>query len=208
VFVKHRVSVSVLFEQGALRGWLTRESGRVPAPCGDTECVVCSARGSADTREELRRSYMVFAARPTGMWFVRTVFAKLETAVIDVVFDRLVPHVGLEEARDSLFNQLSDGLWSSAIDCECSVDAGMCDGCQKVSAVAERRRFLRSYQFDGVHPKGKEHWFAGVTDALEIVGEQWLRRRGGCSRDRSLIPIGDFHLFTSEPVERIGAASS
>jgi hypothetical protein len=182
-----------------MRGWLTKETGQVPARCEEPACAVCTANASVEA-QELRCPYMVFAVRAPGRQCAQTVFAKLEVVTVEVVLQRLVPACGSREAIDILISQLSLGLWSSAVDCGCSISVGMCSVCERVCAVPEWIRFVCADEFDGVYPKGKDHWFAGVTDALETAGEQWLRLQVGCLQTPSF-SMGDMHWYTGSVEE-------
>jgi hypothetical protein len=176
-----------------MRGWLTKESGRVPARCDKRECAVCSENALVEA-QELRRPYMVFVVRARRAVFAHTIIAKLELVTVDVVLRRLVPLCGSREAIARLTSQLSHGLWSSGPDCGCSVSAGMCSDCSRVSTVPGRRRFACGEKFDSVYPKGKDHWFAGVTDALEMAGQRWLPAQIGCLQTPSCA-VGDMHWW-------------
>jgi hypothetical protein len=182
------VSVSVLLGNGVIQGRLTKESGQLPALCRGDACAVCNltAARAAETNQDLRRSYMVFAVLAPGLRYAQRVFAKLERTAIEVVLRRVVRLCLAEEVVIDLFKQLSRGLFSSAVDCGCSVEGGICEQCGGLSDVEEQRRFVYRNQFSGVYPEGKGHWFAGVTDAPERAGQWWLRPQVGCLQYRGV----------------------
>jgi hypothetical protein len=195
VFTKHGVSVGILLERGAVRGWLTRESGQVPARCDKPSCAVCNDNALVEA-QELRRPYMVFVVTAPGAVSARIMIAKLETVSIDVVLRRAVAACDSREGVARLGRQLSLGLWSSGLDCGCSLSAGMCEYCLRVCTVSERRRFVCRNRFSGVYPEGGQHWFGGVTDAAETAGAAWLRLQPVCLQYKSICPIGNLQWYT------------
>jgi hypothetical protein len=184
VLRKHGVSVACKVHfNGTEEWWLTRESGEFPR-CGDPEGCGCDATGCG--AEELRVAYMVvMASRGPGDRRYRVGFAALSAAAVGTVLRGVCatePASFVSHATPSgverLVTGLRDGFWSSGALCGCGrVETGLCDGCK----VEERRlcTFLVSERYRGVYPRGRGHWFVGVSSALEGAeadGEcAWLR---------------------------------
>jgi hypothetical protein len=73
------------------------------------------------------------------------------------------------EAVQELFSRLDAGLFAlPGHPCACAVATGViCSGCHDLS-ISERQ-FVVQDRFLGYDPRGLDHWFSGVTDAVGDV---------------------------------------
>jgi hypothetical protein len=69
---------------------------------------------------------------------------------------------------------LDDGMFSADADCMCRGIA-VCRACRRIDYNS--RRLITQHRYQGDHPRGKEHWFGGRTDAVGDVAHgqlMWL----------------------------------
>jgi hypothetical protein len=72
---------------------------------------------------------------------------------------------------EGFMSLLSRGGYSSDDSCRCRVGS-ICNLCDRVPEWLHR--FVVQDMYEGVYPKGRRHWFTGVTDAIGEVSS-WQR---------------------------------
>jgi hypothetical protein len=180
VFSELKVSLACCVDEDKTVWSITRESGRVPTPCGDFNCRVCAVRSTAVV---LAQGYLVIKAvgpnRGEGVTMSLLTLDALEVAVRYLVNEveglRWGSAARWVSRRARLFCLLEQGLYSCGPWCGCSGQSGVCGSCAAV--VPPQRRFTWRDRYDGVYPLGEQHWFRGVSDAVGTVcnGElPWL----------------------------------
>ncbi|OAL42642.1 hypothetical protein IQ07DRAFT_606524 [Pyrenochaeta sp. DS3sAY3a] len=189
IIVSKDISVTCrVAPQGMVQWWLTQESGQSPV-CKNNRCSRCKPVQQA---RELKRAYLVLVLDHPGelVWaepLRRIALAKLSVDALDIASHTIMPTV-LEKSTNrrlpvvrSLFRLFRHGLFSSSLGCGCSVDLGVCKTCAKCEQV----RFIWENGFSRVFPCGKDHWFRGVTDAVDqtFAENRWLRCSSICLED-------------------------
>jgi hypothetical protein len=181
VLSSNAISLTCCFEANAREsGWLTRESGRVP-PCVDAGCTRSRTHLAPGS---LRRAYLVIVVHHPGshVWTEptrRIAFARLDTAALHFVGRRIAPSMYGVDAKDRqymvgwIFRSFRYGLFSGPASCECSVHRGICTQCVAQAHV----RFVWENGYSRVLPYGSDHWYRGVTDAVDGTtdADTWLQ---------------------------------
>ena len=181
VLSSNAVSLTCHFEPNAReRWWWTRESGRVP-PCVDAGCTRSRTHFAP---EDLRQAYLVVVVRHPGrhVWTEptrRIAFARLDAAALHFVGRRMAPSIHTFQVGDRqyvvswIFRSLRHGLFSGTASCGCGIDRGICAHCAAQAQV----RFVWENGFSRVLPYGNEHWYRGITDAVDDTtdADAWLQ---------------------------------
>ncbi|KAF2675654.1 hypothetical protein K458DRAFT_206683 [Lentithecium fluviatile CBS 122367] len=160
--------------------WLTRESGRVPVGC--VHGTVGEVRPA-----EVRKAYVAVQVSAGwglgGVQWSEVVFGLLSREALFVVETRVVKlalrvwegvvQLGVRggdavacwcrEAR-WLVCLLDSGGFSTGFSCGC-VLSSVCGRCAALPVGG--RRFVEQDRFSGVFPRGRLHWWSGVTDAVK-----------------------------------------
>lgn len=189
VLVSQHVSVTCSVEESEVFWYLTKESGRVPVSCSHSSGVLAKPM-------ELRRSVLV--VQLSACWWATEIqwsevaVARLTREALFVVERRFLPllvrvwkdvvDVESDSMRrlvrrwfaeaDAFFGLLDGGAFSTGFSCACVV-TGVCKQCKQLEE--ESRRFIVQDRYEGVFPLGKEHWWTGVTDAVQVG-----QRQKGC----------------------------
>jgi hypothetical protein len=188
VLSSNAVSLTCHFEANArVRWWLTRESGRVPR-CVNVDCTRNRTRLPP---ESLRQAYLVIVVRHLGkhVWTEparRIAFARLDATALHFVCRRIVPSISGSDLKERqhvvgwIFRSFRHGLFSGPASCECGFLHGICEHC------AAQVRFVWENGYSRVLPNGNEHWYRGVTDAVDdtIEADAWLQCCGTEMRDK------------------------
>lgn len=112
-------------------------------------------------------------------------------------------HHGRHSALD-IFGALGCGMFSSVDDCSCRM-SNVCENCQRVPAAG--RTFVVAHSFEGVQPFGPDHWWNGITCAVDAgdmeagAEDRWLRPVHVPSVAVGTFPMGDMHWFGTQPRE-------
>lgn len=180
VLVELCVSVTFAVDMaGGVTCWFTRESG-----C--TLCCGACDRCSGSSSEETTTAYVAIAvgSATDGCEEVHMVFAQLRYEVLVAVMHHVLYafSVQLQAAMqgrggvsvEKAMRELDSGMFSSGSGCGCGAGRGICTACRSVCVRA--RMFVRQGRYLGWHPRGREHWWTGVTDAAgEVGGLPWMR---------------------------------
>jgi hypothetical protein len=189
--VNERVSLTCEALVSNARCWsITRESGDGPICWWDPNDVMGSPCWSRSLKP-LPRAYLVVKvalsavdALVTRRWKVVAI-SVLEPETLSVTVQHIVPWLErLPLTRDScirrgvevrdFFSLLSAGMFSLDVGCTCT-GISVCLACCRVNR--NNRRFLTQGRFQGECPRGRDHWFYGMTDAVGDIAhgqEMWL----------------------------------
>jgi hypothetical protein len=172
---------------------MTRESGRGPTcwqePHPERSC------GGIPLHAASRKSYLVlkaalgaYGAMIAQRWKYVAI-AELNPDSLRIAQEQVTRHLRLipttaqdcakrGEAVRELFGRLDAGLLSLPEHCTCAAtgNARVCRGCRNLTV--SKRRFVVQGRFLGYEPRGIDHWFSGLTDAVGDVAHMqlpWLR---------------------------------
>jgi hypothetical protein len=183
VFVKQGVSLGCEIGAGRARWWLTKESGCVPAGCWQGgDCRRCCEAVVLSGPRGLVRAYVIvkIVSRLRHTVWSSVVIGLLSVATLEVVVQNIVSPLACvrlddvagsrteEFGRDyrtvaAVLRQTSRGGYSSGVECRCAAGK-VCAACKEQPADA--RSFVVQNRYAGVDPRGRGHWFRGVTDAI------------------------------------------
>jgi hypothetical protein len=165
---------------GEAQWWLTRESGSLPGSIGGS-CTRCTSQQQPG---DLRKAYLVIVAEHPGkrVWtepLRRVAFAEMKVGALTIVVDRIAPVVLGQSPGErlrvlrALFILFGKGLFSSSLECECSLQDGVCTLC----GIQRQPRFVWENGYSRLSPFGRDHWYRGVTDAVDKEPHirQWLQ---------------------------------
>jgi hypothetical protein len=167
------VSVGVLFHNGVMGGWLTRESGQHPV-CSDERLCINSAKngGKRFTPSQVRKAYVVVQAGSTMLEHYRSaVFGELSVENVEIVLGcaaRVACTKGRDRSDDCCVRQLGVGFReSSSGRCLCDTKGGEHRKGLVGRQSMEMRRFVLVSRYCGPFPNGGVPWFTGVTDVMD-----------------------------------------
>jgi hypothetical protein len=180
VLLVERVTVTCDMKENGVVLWLTRETGMIPEECAEFRCWAececegnCSDMAMEDRGESLCRSYVaVVVAYPGSRWGRKQVFlAALSAASVNVVWDALTvkvrPSSGLGQCLAGCLQRgILQASFAGGAECICGV-GGVTHTSRVCSAVCDM--FVVQNRFEGTFPLGEEHWWGGVTAALDGV---------------------------------------
>lgn len=177
VLERERVSVTCEVSPGGrVRWWLTKESGQLPAKCGDRTCWTCGTFAEG-TELEVRAYVAVKVEARVAVFRGRNdtvFFAPLQASVLDEVQRQLLPCLLEAGAREDE----GDCERSTVLhwELQSALERGVF--CGSVGPGNRFSRWLQYSGFTGVFPDGKDGFFTGITDAVGVVGSshgRWLR---------------------------------
>jgi hypothetical protein len=191
VLTKERTSLTCEALANSTRRWtITRESGKGPLCWWDSH----DAAGLPcwiNTMECLPKAYIVIKvalsavdALVTRRWKVVTI-AILEPHSFYTIIQHILPWLGqLPATRDisigrgievrEFFSLLNAGMFSLAAGCTCT-GISICCACRRVDI--NQRKFVTQDCYEGKNPRGPDHWFSGMTDAVGDIAHgrlMWL----------------------------------
>jgi hypothetical protein len=168
-----------VLQHGGTEWWMTRESGR--RPCVRTSCSRCI---SHEPLQCLRQSYLVIVADHPGkrIWTEparRVAFAQLDVDALSIVACRIAPTLLASDAQQqfsvlrTVFQSFAKGMFSVSIKCTCSVLFSTCASC----SACREGRFVWENGYSRVSPFGINHWYRGVSDAVDRERKEngWLQ---------------------------------
>jgi hypothetical protein len=167
------VSLGLLFSNGMIRGWLTRESGSLP-DCVDRQSCGCTVGALAGA--DARASYLAVLADYGGWVSSSVALGRLSEASLDQVVIRMASIANREgRSWEAAFcvAKLGQGLCASTGVCTCSALRNVCTECLEV----QRRQphFVVAERYDRRGRSGLL-WFHGLTDAID-GGSHLLQKR-------------------------------
>jgi hypothetical protein len=175
VFVQHGVSVGVLLEDGAMRGWLTKESGRVPAWCGKE---ACTRQSLGFTPLQLRKAYVVVQTDVSAnQGYRRAAVGQLNAENLEIVMDRVAELLWTKRRFSFHVGYLAAGLCHSSGGCLCGENGRVCDKCRWAEVSGGKRRrwvkrechFILVERYEGPFPRPEVPWFTGVTEVMDVM---------------------------------------
>ena len=123
-----------------------------------------------DTVDEAEVADVVFAVLTKESLEVVTIVVLYSLSVQRQVVER-----GMRCFRTvDAFTALDQGMFSRGAFCFCALGVGLCDWCEEVDE--EQRMFVRQPRYEGRYPRGRRHWWTGLTDcAGEVSGVPWTQ---------------------------------
>ena len=162
-----RQSVTAVF-------WLTRESGRVPVCVDATLCGCCVTKRKP---EELRSAYLAVVEREHCL---RTRHPDRVSVLTVMAFRATWRSWSRVERKKALVEQhvrLCAGAWAGEPHCTGRWCGEGGDGTSCMECTVEDSLFAPKYE--GVFPRGEDHWWTGVTDSIdggrEALDTVWLK---------------------------------
>jgi hypothetical protein len=175
--------ISITFhvrQYGGSEWWLTRESGHHP-PCASDSCF---SHCPDQQRGDYRQSYLVIVIDHPGdrVWTEpvrRVAFAQLNTDALSIVACRIAPTLLGHDVQHRLpvvktvFRSFTRGMFSASTTCACNPLSGACASC----AARSQARFVWENGYSRVSPYGDDHWYVGLSDAVDKDDDEykWLQ---------------------------------